>query len=53
LLIYPNNIWRVNNQRIEFATLELARAAGLRVCGTRLKRVGSQDALMLQRFDRE
>jgi len=52
LLIYPNNIWRVNNQRIEFATLELARAAGLRVCGTRLERVGSQDVLMLQRFDR-
>jgi serine/threonine protein kinase HipA of HipAB toxin-antitoxin module len=35
------------------ATLELARAAGLRVCGTRLERVGERDALMLDRFDRE
>jgi serine/threonine-protein kinase HipA len=40
-------------QRMEYATLELARAAGLRVCGTRLEKVGSQDVLMLQRFDRE
>ncbi|HEY4068261.1 MAG TPA: HipA domain-containing protein [Burkholderiaceae bacterium] len=40
-------------QRIEYATLELARAAGLRVCGTRLERVGERDALMLERFDRE
>lgn len=44
---------RHNSQRIEFATLELARAAGLHVCGTRLERVGAKDALMLQRFDRE
>lgn len=42
-----------NAQRIEYATLELARAAGLRVCGTRTERVGSGEALMLQRFDRE
>jgi len=49
----PEKDDRYNNQRIEFATLELARAAGLRVCGTRLERVGSQDVLMLARFDRE
>lgn len=42
-----------NMQRIEYATLELARAAGLSVCGTRLQKVGAQDVLMLQRFDRE
>jgi serine/threonine-protein kinase HipA len=42
-----------NMQRIEYATLELARAAGLRVCGTRLEKVGTAEALMLQRFDRE
>lgn len=42
-----------NMQRIEYATLELARAAGLRVCGTRLEKVGAQNVLMLQRFDRE
>lgn len=49
----PEKDDRYNNQQIEFATLELARAAGLRACGTRLEHVGSQSVLMLQRFDRE
>jgi serine/threonine-protein kinase HipA len=49
----PEKADRHNMQRIEYATLELARAAGLRVCGTRLERVGARDALMLDRFDRE
>ena len=49
----PEKADRQNLQRIEFATLELARASGLRVCGTRLQRVGERDALMLDRFDRE
>jgi serine/threonine-protein kinase HipA len=49
----PERNDRHNIQRIEFATLRLAGAAGLRVCGTRLERIGSQDVLMLQRFDRE
>ena len=44
---------RHNMQRIEFATLELARSAGLSVCGARLERVGGRDALMLERFDRK
>lgn len=43
---------RHNAQRIEYATLELARAAGLRVCGARIERVGSSEVLMLERFDR-
>jgi len=42
-----------NLQRIEYATLEMARQAGLNVCGTRLESLGSIDALMLDRFDRE
>lgn len=42
-----------NMQRIEYATLELAREAGLRVCGTRIEPVGKAEALMLLRFDRE
>lgn len=42
-----------NMQRIEYATLELARAAGLQVCGTRTESVGKAEALMLLRFDRE
>jgi serine/threonine-protein kinase HipA len=41
-----------NMQRIEYATLELARAAGLNVCGTRIESVGKSEALMLLRFDR-
>ena len=44
---------RHNAQRIEYATLALARAAGLRVCGARLERVGQLDVLLLERFDRE
>jgi serine/threonine-protein kinase HipA len=44
---------RHNMQRIEYATLELARAAGLRVCKTRLERAGGRDVLMLERFERE
>lgn len=42
-----------NMQRIEFATLALAREAGLQVCGARLAAIGKADALMLLRFDRE
>lgn len=41
-----------NMQRIEYATLELARAAGLHVCSTRLLPVGDANVLMLERFDR-
>lgn len=49
----PERADRQNMPRIEYATLELARAAGLRVCGTRLEPVGAREALMLDRFDRE
>jgi serine/threonine-protein kinase HipA len=57
-----NKIWlaklpekndKLNMQRIEYATLELARFAGLDVCGTRIEKVGGRDALMLERFDRQ
>jgi serine/threonine-protein kinase HipA len=49
----PEKTDRHNMQRIEYATLELARAVGLRVCGTRLEPVGAREALMLARFDRQ
>ncbi|AMN45743.1 serine/threonine-protein kinase HipA [Steroidobacter denitrificans] len=49
----PEKRDRHNMQRIEYATLELARAAGLRVCGARLETVGKAEALLLLRFDRE
>lgn len=57
-----NKIWlaklpekndKLNMQRVEYATLALARFAGLDVCGTRLEKVGGRDALMLERFDRQ
>ena len=53
LVKFPEKSDRHNMQRIEYATLELARAAGLNVCGTRLEPVGGRDVLMLRRFDRE
>lgn len=49
----PEKADRYNMQRVEYATLELARAAGLNVCDTRIETVGKRDALMLRRFDRE
>lgn len=49
----PEKNDKMNMQRIEYATLELARFAGLDVCGTRMEKVGSRDALMLERFDRK
>jgi serine/threonine-protein kinase HipA len=44
---------RCNLQRIEYATLDLARRCGLNVTQARLQAVGDRDVLMLQRFDRE
>jgi serine/threonine-protein kinase HipA len=49
----PEKSDRHNMQRIEFATLELARAVGLRVCNAHLHPVGPQECLLLERFDRE
>ena len=57
-----NTIWlaklpekndKLNMQRIEYATLELARFACLDVCETRIENVGGRDALLLARFDRQ
>jgi serine/threonine-protein kinase HipA len=50
---FPTRGDRVNLQRIEYATLELARRCGLNVTQARLQAVGDGDVLMLQRFDRE
>lgn len=49
----PEKSDKLNMQRIEYATLELARFAGLDVCETRLEKVGGRDALLLARFDRQ
>jgi serine/threonine-protein kinase HipA len=50
---FPAKSDRCNLQRIEFATLDLARRCGLNVAQARLQAVGADDVLMLQRFDRD
>ncbi len=50
---FPAKGDRFNVQRVEFATLDLARRCGLNVTQARLQSVGNDDVLMLQRFDRE
>ena len=50
---FPAKDDRFNLQRIEFATLDLARRCGLNVTQARLQTVGDADVLMLQRFDRQ
>jgi serine/threonine-protein kinase HipA len=50
---FPARDDRFNLQRVEFATLDLARRCGLNVTQSRLETVGESDVLMLQRFDRD
>ena len=50
---FPEKADRYNLQKVEYATLELARRCGLDVCNSRLESVGGQDVLMVERFDRE
>lgn len=50
---FPTKGDRFNMQRVESATLELARHCGLNVTQARLEHVGGSDVLMLQRFDRQ
>ena len=49
---FPQKGERCNLQRIEYATLELARRCGINVCQARLQPVAGKDVLMLERFDR-
>lgn len=49
---FPAKDDRCNLQRIEYATLDLARRCGMNVAQARLQAVGDSDVLMLQRFDR-
>lgn len=50
---FPEKEDRCNLQRVEHATLELARRCGIDVCNSRLEAVGGRDVLMVERFDRE
>jgi serine/threonine-protein kinase HipA len=50
---FPEKGDRCNLQRVEHATLELARKCGIDVCNSRLESVGGNEVLMVERFDRE
>jgi len=50
---FPEKADRCNLQRVEFATLELARRCGIAVCNARLESIGGRDVLLVERFDRE
>lgn len=50
---FPAKNDRCNQQRVEYATLELARKCGLHVCTARVEPIGGKDVLLLQRFDRQ
>jgi serine/threonine-protein kinase HipA len=50
---FPEKGDRCNLQRIEYATLELARRCGITACNARLESVAGHDVLMVERFDRE
>ena len=50
---FPEKTDRFSLQRVEYATLELARRCELNVCNAALQRVDGKEVLMLERFDRE
>jgi serine/threonine-protein kinase HipA len=50
---FPENADRCNFQRVEYATLELARRCGISACNATLQSVAGRDVLMVERFDRE
>ncbi len=50
---FPEKADRCNLQRIEYATVELARRCGIAACNARLESIGGRDVLMAERFDRE
>jgi len=50
---FPERADRCNLQRIEYATIELARRCGIAACNARLESIGGRDVLMVERFDRQ
>ncbi len=50
---FPEKADRCNLQRIEYATIELARRCGISACNARLEPIGGRDVLMVERFDRQ
>lgn len=50
---FPQKADRCNLQRVEYATIELARASGIAACNARIESIGGRDVLLVERFDRE
>jgi len=50
---FPEKNDRCNLQRVEYATLELARRCGIAVSNANLQSIAGKDVLMVERFDRE
>ena len=50
---FPEKADRCSLQRIESATMELARRCGITTCNARIESIGGRDVLMVERFDRE
>lgn len=50
---FPEKADRCNLQRVEYATLELARRCGIAVCNAHPQPVAGHDVLMVERFERE
>jgi len=50
---FPEKADRCNLQRIEYATIELARRCGIASCNAHLEPIAGRDVLMVERFDRE
>ena len=50
---FPERADRCNLQRVEHATIELARRCGIDACHSQLEAIGGRDVLMVERFDRE
>lgn len=50
---FPEKTASCNLQKVEHATLELARRCGITVCNSRPQPVAGHDVLMVERFDRE
>lgn len=49
---FPEKADRCNLQRIEYATIDLARRCGIAACNARIESIGGRDVLMVERFDR-
>ena len=50
---FPEKADRCNLQRVEYATLQLARKCGLNVGNARTETIGKREVLMVERFDRQ